>query len=363
MKYDFLIVGSGLFGATFAHQMRLRDKTCLVIERRSHIGGNVYTENDNGINVHRYGAHIFHTNDNEVWDYLNQFAEFNRFTNAPLANFDGEIYNLPFNMNTFYKLWGVTDPAKAAEIIDLQRVKTNKPKNLKEQAIHFVGCEIYEKLICGYTEKQWGRPCDQLPAFIIKRLPLRFTWDNNYYDCRFQGIPIGGYTAIIEKMLVGCDVRVGTDYFACRAEFGDMAKKVVYSGMLDEFYDYRYGRLDYRSLRFESEVHDIRNYQGNAVVNYTSKKVPYTRIIEHKHFEFGEQNTTIITREYPKEFAPGDEPYYPINDNANNLKYTKYKRLADAESNVIFGGRLADYKYYDMWQVVRNAIDTARNIL
>lgn len=363
MKYDYLIIGAGLFGAVFAHEATKRGKKCLVIDKRSHIGGNVYTEQVEGITVHKYGAHIFHTNDKEVWDYINNFAEFNRYTNSPLANYCGEIYNLPFNMNTFYRLWGISDPEEAAQKIESQRLKCGEPKNLEEQALSLVGRDIYEKLIKGYTEKQWGRDCKDLPAFIIKRLPVRFTWDNNYFNDRYQGIPIGGYTPIIEKMLEGSDVRLNTDYFADRAHFDQVAKKVVYTGMIDEFYNYQFGPLEYRTLRFESEILDKPNFQGNAVVNYTDRDTPYTRIIEHKHFEFGTQPTTVITREYPKEYENGDEPYYPVNDQKNNVRYSKYKALADQEQNVIFGGRLAEYKYYDMWQIIRNALDTARKEL
>jgi UDP-galactopyranose mutase len=359
MKYDYLIVGAGLFGTVFAHEAVRRGKTCLVADKREHIGGNVYTAEIGGIQVHKYGAHIFHTNDKEVWEYVNRFAEFNRFTNAPVANYLGEIFNLPFNMNTFYKLWGVSCPQEALRIIEGQRLKTAEPKNLEEQALSMVGRDIYEKLIKGYTQKQWGRECTELPAFIIKRLPLRFTFDNSYFNDCFQGIPIGGYTQIIEKMLTGCDVRLGTDYFSCRAELDGLAKKTVYTGMTDEYFGFRFGRLEYRSLRFENETLDRENFQGVAVVNYTDAATPYTRIIEHKHFEFGTQPQTVITREYPKEFTQGDEPYYPINDDFNNELYAKYRKLADAEKNVIFGGRLADYKYYDMWQVVRNALDAA----
>ena len=371
MSYDYLIIGAGLFGAVFAREAVKRGKTCLVADKRPHIGGNVYTRETEGIQVHQYGAHIFHTDDKEVWDYVNQFAEFNRYTNSPVANYMGEIYNLPFNMNTFNKLWGVSDPAKAAEIINSQRLirpesdNSVNPANLEEQALSMVGRDIYEKLIKGYTQKQWGRECKDLPAFIIKRLPLRFTFDNNYFNDRYQGIPVGGYTQIIEKMLTGCDVRLGVDYFAERSNLEAMAKKTVYTGMLDEYFDFRFGKLQYRSLRFEEELLDMQNFQGVAVVNYTDAATPYTRIIEHKHFEYGTQPKTVITREYPKEFTAGDEPYYPINDDANNSLFVKYRQLADKkekEDNVIFGGRLADYRYYDMWQVVRNALDTVANL-
>jgi len=359
MAYDYLIVGAGLFGAVFAQKAIERGKSCIVIDKRPHIGGNVYTQEVEGINVHRYGAHIFHTNDREVWEYVNRFAEFNRFTNSPLANFKGELYNLPFNMNTFLRLWGISDPSAALAIIEAQRLKNIEPRNLEEQALSLVGQDIYEKLIRGYTEKQWGRECTELPAFIIKRLPLRFTFDNNYFHDRFQGIPIGGYTRIIEKLLAGCDVRLSTDYFAERENLNAQAKKIVYTGMLDEYFNKCFGGLEYRTLRFEDEVLDMPNFQGNAVINYTDSETPFTRIIEHKHFEFGAQPKTVVTREYPKEFAQGDEPYYPINDNKNDELYAKYRQLADEEQNVIFGGRLADYKYYDMWQVVRSALDIA----
>jgi UDP-galactopyranose mutase len=360
VKYDYLIVGAGLFGSVFANKATTHGKKCLVIDKRSHIGGNVFTEQAEQINVHKYGAHIFHTNDSEVWDYINQFAEFNRYTNSPIANFKGEIYSLPFNMNTFYKLWGCITPSEAENIINEQRLNAAEPQNLEEQALSLVGRDIYEKLIKGYTEKQWGRDCKDLPAFIIKRLPVRFTWDNNYFNDRFQGIPIGGYTKIVEKMLKGCEVRLNTCY---NAKYLNVAEKIVYTGMLDEFYGFKFGRLEYRTLRFESEILDNISFQGNAVINYTDRETPYTRIIEHKHFEFGTQPKTIITREYPKEFEQGDEPYYPVNDDKNNRLYSRYRELAGKEKNVIFGGRLADYKYYDMWQVIRNALDISRNDL
>jgi UDP-galactopyranose mutase len=360
-KYDYLIVGAGLFGSVFAYEATKRGKKCLVVEKRNHIGGNVFTENIEGINVHKYGAHIFHTNDKTIWDYVNQFAEFNRFTNSPIANYKGEIYNLPFNMNTFYQLWGVRTPEEAKKIIEKQRKESGieNPKNLEEQAISLVGKDIYEKLIKGYTEKQWGRPATSLPAFIIKRLPVRFIYDNNYFNDKYQGIPIGGYTKIIEKMLENVEVHLNTDFFKHRRELEALANKIVYTGMIDQFYDYKFGVLEYRSLRFETEVlKGVENYQGNAVVNYTDRETPYTRIIEHKHFEFGTQKDTIITREYPKEWKPGDEPYYPINDDKNNEIYKKYKELASQEKNVIFGGRLATYKYYDMHQVIASALIT-----
>lgn len=360
LKYDYLIVGAGLFGAVFAHEATRRGKSCLVIDKRPHIGGNVYTREIEGINVHCYGAHIFHTNDAEVWEYVNRFAEFNRYTNSPLAKFEGKIYNLPFNMNTFYQLWGVSDPVEAEAIIESQRLKCAEPRNLEEQALALVGRDVYEKFIKGYTEKQWGHKCKDLPAFIIKRLPVRFTFDNNYFGDKFQGIPVGGYTRIIEKMLAGCDVRLDTDFFSAREELTARAEKIVYTGMPDEYFNFCYGRLEYRSLHFEHEIMDISNFQGNAVVNYTDRTTPFTRIIEHKHFEFGIQPKTVITREYPKAFSADNEPYYPINDTSNNTLYKKYRELADNEKNAIFGGRLAEYRYYDMWQVIRNALDTAR---
>ncbi|WP_310551230.1 UDP-galactopyranose mutase [Paenibacillus glufosinatiresistens] len=363
MKYDYLIVGAGPFGAVFAHEATKRGRTCLVIDKRPHIGGNIYTEQTEGIQVHKYGAHIFHTNDKEVWDYVNQLAMFNRYTNSPIANFKGEMYNLPFNMNTFYRLWGVSDPSEAEAIIESQRLKGEEPQNLEEQALSLVGRDIYEKLIKGYTEKQWGRACKDLPAFIIKRLPVRFTWDNNYFNDQYQGIPVGGYTPMIEKLLEGSEVRLNTDYFAERKYFDGLAEKTVYTGMLDEFYGYQFGPLEYRTLRFDTEILDKSNFQGNAVVNYTDEETPFTRIIEHKHFEFGTQPKTVVTREYSKEYEPGDEPYYPVNDSSNNARYLNYKALAEREENVIFGGRLAEYKYYDMWQIVRNALDLARREL
>ena len=357
--YDYLIVGSGLFGSIFAYEAKKRGKKCLVIDKRDHIGGNVYTEEIEGINVHKYGAHIFHTNNKRIWDYVNQFAEFNRYTNSPVANYKGEIYNLPFNMNTFNKLWGVITPEEAKAKIEEQKkaTKISHPKNLEEQAISLVGTDIYEKLIKGYTEKQWGRSAKDLPAFIIKRLPVRFTYDNNYFNDRYQGIPIGGYNVIIEKLLADIDIKLNTDFFKQRDELEQLADKIVFTGMIDQFYDYQYGVLEYRSLKFDTKVlNDTDNYQGNAVVNYTDSETPYTRIIEHKHFEFGKQDKTVITKEYPNEWQPGDEPYYPINDEKNNHIFKKYKQLADKESNVIFGGRLANYQYYDMHQVIGAAL-------
>ncbi|MDT3498755.1 UDP-galactopyranose mutase [Bacillus toyonensis] len=357
--YDYLIVGAGLFGAVFAHEASKKGKKCLVIDKRNHIGGNLYTENIEGINVHKYGAHIFHTNNKKIWDYVNDFVEFNRYTNSPVANFKGEIYNLPFNMNTFNKLWGVITPQEAKEKIEEQKkdAKITEPKNLEEQAISLVGTDIYEKLIKGYTEKQWGRSATELPSFIINRLPVRFTYDNNYFNDKYQGIPIGGYNLIIEKMLENSEVRLGVDFFENRQDLEGMAQKIVFTGMVDQFFDYKYGVLEYRSLQFENEtISNIDNYQGNAVVNYTDRETPYTRIIEHKHFEFGSQDKTVITKEYPSEWKPGDEPYYPINNKKNTDVYKKYKELADKEENVIFGGRLATYKYYDMHQIIGSAL-------
>ncbi|GAA5416942.1 UDP-galactopyranose mutase [Paraliobacillus ryukyuensis] len=359
--YDYLIVGAGLFGAVFAYEASKRGKTCLVIDKRDHIGGNVYTEEVEGINVHRYGAHIFHTNNKKIWDYVNQFATFNRYTNAPIANYKGELYNLPFNMNTFYTLWGVTSPQEAQQKIKEQREAAgiSKPTNLEEQAISLVGTDIYQKLIKGYTEKQWGRAAKDLPAFIIKRLPVRFTFDNNYFNDRYQGIPIGGYTAMVEKMLEGVDVTLNVDFFEDKEKWSNLANKIVFTGMIDQYYDYQHGVLAYRSLQFDTTVlDDVANYQGNAVVNYTDRETPYTRIIEHKHFEFGTQDKTVITKEYPSEWHPGDEPYYPVNDKRNEAIYQKYKQLAEQEVNVIFGGRLATYKYYDMHQVIGAALAT-----
>lgn len=357
--YDYLIVGAGLFGAVFAHEASKRGKTCLVIDKRNHSGGNIHTEKVEGINVHKYGAHIFHTNSKAIWDYVNQFTEFNRFTNSPIANYKGEIYNLPFNMNTFNKLWGVVTPEEAKQKIEEQRQAAGitDPRNLEEQAISLVGTDIYEKLIKGYTEKQWGRSARELPAFIIKRLPVRFTYDNNYFNDRYQGIPVDGYQVIIDKMLEGVEVRLNVDFFSDRKSLEKLARKVVYTGMIDQYYNYQYGVLEYRSLRFETEkLHNTSNYQGNAVVNYTDRETPYTRIIEHKHFEFGDQDSTIITKEYPQEWKPGDEPYYPINDDKNNTMYQQYRALAEQERSVIFGGRLATYKYYDMHQVIGAAL-------
>lgn len=362
MKYDYLIVGAGLFGSVFAYEAKKRNKNILVIERRSHIGGNIYCENIDGINVHKYGAHIFHTNNKDIWKYINQFTDFNNFINSPIANYRGEIYNLPFNMNTFNKLWSVVTPQEAKFKITEQRNKLNinQPNNLEEQAISLVGTDIYNKLIKGYTEKQWGRKASDLPSFIIKRLPVRFTYDNNYFNDKYQGIPEGGYNSIINKMLNGVDIQLNADFIRNRDELIQLAHKIVYTGMIDEFYKYQYGYLEYRSLSFINEILDTENYQGNAVVNYTDNETPYTRVIEHKHFEFGTQDKTIITKEYPKEWTPGCEPYYPINDQKNNILFSKYKQLSDNEKNVIFGGRLADYKYYDMDQVICNALEAVK---
>ncbi|MBQ3258853.1 MAG: UDP-galactopyranose mutase [Oscillospiraceae bacterium] len=362
MQYDYLIVGTGLFGAVFAHEAKARGKSVLMVEKRSHIGGNVYTEQMEGINVHRYGAHIFHTNDKDVWEYVNRFAEFNRYTNSPVANYHGELYSMPFNMYTFNKMWGVVRPEDAQAIIERQREEAGitEPKNLEEQAISLVGTDIYEKLVKGYTEKQWGRPCDQLPAFIIKRLPVRFTFDNNYFDARWQGIPMGGYTAMVENMLAGIEVRLDTDYLAHKSELDALADKVIYTGPIDAYFDYCLGNLAYRSVRFETELLDTPNYQGNAVMNFTDRETPYTRIIEHKFFEFGTQPKTVISREYSAEWRPGIEPYYPINDEANGALYAAYKELADKEDKVIFGGRLGEYKYYDMDAVIASALELVR---
>jgi len=356
-EFDYLIVGSGLFGAVFAHEAIKKGKKCLVVEKRGHIGGNVYCEHRDGINIHKYGAHIFHTGDREVWDYVRQFTGFNHYINSPVANFNGEIYNLPFNMNTFSKMWGVSTPHEAEEIINSQRAEITAPKNLEEQAISLVGRDVYEKLIKGYTEKQWGRDCTRLPAFIINRLPVRYTYDNNYFNDPYQGIPIGGYNAIIEQLLAGCTVMIGTDFLAHRG-LAEKAAKTVYTGAIDAYYEYKFGRLQYRSLRFETERVEAANYQGVAVVNYTDRDTPYTRVIEHKHFEFGNQPVSYVTKEYPSEWKPGDEPYYPINDEENRKLMEKYAALA--HDNVIFGGRLAEYRYYDMDKTIRSAIDVAR---
>lgn len=359
--YDYLIVGAGLFGAVFAHEAYKKGRTCLEIDKRNNIGGNIYTESTEGINVHKYGAHIFHTSDKQIWDYVNRFAEFNNYINSPVAVYKDELYNLPFNMNTFSRMWNIRTPEQAKEIIASQiaDLGITEPHNLEEQALSLVGRDVYEKLIKGYTEKQWGRDCKELPAFIIKRLPLRFVYDNNYFNDRYQGIPIGGYTAIIEKMLEGIEVRTGTDYFDFIRDNKNIARKTIFTGMIDEYYGYCYGPLQYRSVRFETEVLDCENYQGNAVVNYTDREVPYTRIIEHKHFEFGKQPKTVISREYSSEWKQGMEPYYPVNNEENNALYEKYRELADKESNVIFGGRLGQYKYYDMDKVIAAALECA----
>ena len=387
MHYDYLVVGAGLFGAVFARQMKEKGRTVLVIDRRDHIGGNVYTENRMGINVHKYGAHIFHTSDKEVWDYVNEFAEFNNYINSPVAVYKDELYNLPFNMNTFSKMWGIRTPDEAREIINAQaekekeRIRSEKgtaefeAENLEEQALSLAGRDIYEKLVKGYTEKQWGRDCKELPAFIIQRLPMRFIYDNNYFNDRYQGIPIGGYTAMVDKILEGIEVRTGTDYYdymkledglpvkPFASVNGDSFDKILFTGMIDEFFGYKLGTLEYRSLRFETEdLPEVDNYQGNAVVNYTEREIPYTRIIEHKHFEYGTGKGTIITREYPADWKHGDEPYYPMNDSRNNELYAKYKELADDFSDVYFGGRLGQYKYYNMDRIIREALDMSRSV-
>lgn len=364
MKYDYLVVGSGLYGAIFAHEARVHGKSVLVVDKRPNIAGNIYTENIEGINVHKYGAHIFHTNNKKVWNYITQFAEFNRFTNSPVANYKGELYSLPFNMYTFNKMWGVVTPEEAAAKIEEQRKEiTGEPKNLEEQAISLVGRDIYEKLIKGYTEKQWGRDCKDLPTFIIKRLPVRLTFDNNYFNALYQGIPIGGYTKMIANLLDGIKVRLNTDYQEHKSELDALADKVVYTGPIDAYFDYKLGTLEYRSVRFETELLDQPNFQGNAAVNYTDRETQWTRIIEHKWFEFGKDENgndlpkTIISREYSSEWKPGDEPYYPVNDAKNSLLYSEYKKLADAENKVIFGGRLGEYKYYDMDQVIAAVLE------
>ena len=364
-KYDYLIVGAGLYGAVFANAATKAGKSCLVIDKRDHIAGNIYTYECEGINVHQYGAHIFHTNNKQVWNYVNQFAEFNRYTNSPVANYKGEIYNLPFNMNTFNKMWGVITPQQAAEKIEQQRREAGitDPQNLEEQAISLVGTDIYEKLINGYTQKQWGRPCKELPSFIIKRLPVRFTYDNNYFNALYQGIPNGGYTQMVANMLGDVEVRLGVDYLENKAELDKLADKIVYTGPVDAYFDYKLGALQYRSVRFETETLDTDNFQGNAVVNYTDSETPYTRIIEHKHFEFGTQPKTVISREYSAEWKQGDEPYYPVNDHKNSSLYEQYKALADKEENVIFGGRLGEYKYYDMDKVIEVALSVVEKEL
>ena len=367
--YDYLVVGSGLYGAIFAHEAKKAGKSVLVVDKRNNVAGNIYTEKQEGINVHMYGAHIFHTNDKKVWEYITQFAEFNRFTNSPVANYKGELYSMPFNMYTFNKMWGVVTPEEAVAKIEEQRSEiTGEPKNLEEQAISLVGRDIYEKLVKGYTEKQWGRDCKDLPAFIIKRLPVRLTFDNNYFNALYQGIPIGGYTKMIENILDGIEVRLNTNYLEHREELDAIADKIVYTGPIDEYFDYKLGTLEYRSVRFENETLDISNYQGNAAVNYTDRETPWTRIIEHKWFEFGKDENgkdlpkTIISREYSSEWKPGDEPYYPVNDDKNSKLYVEYKKLAQAEDKVIFGGRLGEYKYYDMDTTIASVLEKCNTI-
>ncbi len=363
MKYDYLVVGAGFFGSVFAHEAAARGKKCLVIDRRDHIGGNCYTETVEGIAVHRYGAHIFHTSDRQIWDYICRFATFNNFINTPIANYKGEIYNMPFNMNTFSRLWGISTPAEAKAIIDRQRLAVSSPKNLEEQALSLVGTDIYEKLVKGYTEKQWGRSCTELPAFIIRRLPVRFTYNNNYFSDRYQGIPEGGYTPIFEKLLAGIEVRLNCDYLEDRENFRALADRVIYTGPIDAYFDFCYGPLQFRSLRFETEVLDMENYQGSAVVNYTDRETPFTRIIEHKHFEFGTQPKTVITREYPADWHPGDEPYYTVNDEKNDALAARYRELAAGEENVFFGGRLGEYQYYDMDKVIASSLSLCGKLL
>lgn len=364
-KYDFLIVGTGLFGAVSAYLLKKKGRSVLLIDKRNHVGGNVYTKNVNGINVHQYGAHIFHTSNKDVWQFVNSFVEFNRYTNSPVANYKGRLYNLPFNMNTFYQMWGVKTPEEAKAKIEEQKAEYHieNPKNLEEQAISIIGKDIYETLIKGYTQKQWGRKCTDLPAFIIQRLPVRFTFDNNYFNDKYQGIPEGGYTALIERMLEGCDVRLGVDYFDRKEELDALADRIIYTGEIDRYFNYQYGHLQYRTVTFETELLEgVENYQGNAVVNYTDAETPYTRIIEHKHFEYGTQPDTVISKEYSKEWQPGDEPYYPVNDTRNMELYARYKALADMQENVILGGRLAEYKYYDMHKVIERAMEVIGEI-
>ena len=363
-KYDYILVGSGLYSGVFAWFTKQKGKKCLVLEKRDHIGGNVYCENTEGIHVHKYGAHIFHTSNKEVWQFVNSLAEFNRYTNSPVANYKGEMYNMPFNMNTFSKMWNISTPAEAKKIIEEQKKEiTGEPKNLEEQAISLVGREIYEKLVKGYTEKQWGRDCTALPAFIIKRLPVRYTYDNNYFNDLYQGIPIGGYNVIIDRLFEGCDIETGVDYLEKKEYYDGLGEKIVYTGTIDAYYKYQFGKLEYRSLRFESEVLGEENHQGVAVVNYTDRETPYTRIIEHKHFEFGTQPKTVITREYPVTWQEGMEPYYPVNDEKNQALYQKYAKLAEKEEHVIFGGRLGEYKYYDMDKVIASAMACAKEEL
>ena len=372
-QYDYLIVGSGLYGATFAHLAQKQGKKCLVIDKRPHLGGNIYCENIEGINVHKYGAHIFHTSNKQVWDFVNSIVEFNRYTNSPVANYQGRLYNLPFNMNTFYQMWGVTTPVEAMAKIEEQKAEVvakmkadgiTEPRNLEEQAKTLIGEDIYERLIKGYTEKQWGRKATELPAFIIRRLPVRLTFDNNYFNDKYQGIPVGGYTNLIEKLLEEVEVKLDVDYFENKEYFDSVADRIIYTGEIDRYFDYCFGHLEYRTVSFETEVLEgVSNYQGNAVVNYTDAETPYTRIIEHKHFEFGNQPDTVISKEYSKEWRPGDEPYYPVNDERNSALYTKYKVLADAQERVLFGGRLAEYKYYDMHQVIESALRLVDTLL
>ena len=363
-KYDYLIVGAGLFGSIFAYESIKRNKTALVIDKRNHIGGNVYCDNKDGINIHKYGAHIFHTSNKKVWDYVNQFVEFNQYINSPVANYKGELYNLPFNMNTFHAMWSINTPKEATEKINEQRsVITKEPSNLAEQAISLVGTDIFEKLIKGYTEKQWGRSCEELPAFIIKRLPVRYTYDNNYFNDRYQGIPIGGYNKLIEQLLANCEVRLNIDYTKEKNTYQNCADKIIYTGPIDEYFDYCLGELEYRGLRFETKRLDMENYQGVAVMNFTERKVPYTRIIEHKHFEFGTQPVTYITKEYPSDWKRGQEAYYPVNDEKNQTLYKRYQKLANAKKNIIFGGRLGEYKYYNMDKVIDSALSLVNKIL
>lgn len=360
-KYDYVLVGSGLFSGVWAYLARQHGKSCLVVEKRNHLGGNIYCKDVEGIHVHQYGAHIFHTGSRRVWEFVNRLAEFNRYTNSPVANYKGEMYNMPFNMNTFSKMWGISTPEEAKAIIAKQRESVvGEPRNLEEQAISLVGKDLYEKLVKGYTEKQWGRDCRELPAFIIKRLPVRYTYDNNYFNDPYQGIPIGGYNVIIEKLFEGCDVVTGVDFLENRDHYSSLGETLVYTGTLDSFYGYCFGKLEYRSLRFETEILDKDNYQGVAVVNYTDRETPYTRIIEHKHFEFGTQPKTVITKEYPADWQEGMEPYYPVNDQKNQKLYEQYAGLAAREDHVIFGGRLAEYKYYDMDKVIESALNRAR---
>lgn len=363
--YDYLIVGAGLYGAVFAHEAAKKGKSVLVIDKRSNIAGNIYTEEIEGINVHKYGAHIFHTNNKQIWEYVNQFTEFNRFTNSPIANYHGELYSLPFNMHTFNKMWGVVTPEEAEAKIEEQKndAGVTNPRNLEEQAISLVGTDIYKKLVKGYTEKQWGRSCSELPAFIIKRLPVRFTFDNNYFNALYQGIPIGGYTKMVSNMLEGIEVNLGVDYLENKAEYNQMANKVIYTGAIDAYFDYKLGTLEYRSVRFDTEVLDKSNFQGNAVVNYTDAETPWTRIIEHKWFEFGSQPKTVISHEYSSEWKPGDEPYYPVNDEKNSMLYVQYRTLAKNEEKIVFGGRLGEYKYYDMDSVIASALEMCEKVL